>query len=98
VAQFHDHLAPLWHAPEGDERTSDTCAHAGELHAAAQAIVDAGAPHGAAADYLDQASALVTACAALHTECESPARADFAAKFAAVHTAFHAVAERAPKE
>jgi hypothetical protein len=97
VARFHDVLAPLWHAPEGAQRVTDTCARAGDLHGLAQGIVDAGAPAGAAADYLDGAKILVEACAALHAECETPARAEFVARFAGVHDAFHAVAERAPK-
>jgi hypothetical protein len=95
LGEFHEHLAPLWHAPESPERVANTCAAAGTLHDLAGHVVAAGAPAGAAADYLDAAKHLVDAVAALQTECATPARKDFATRFAAVHQAFHGVAERA---
>jgi len=93
VEKFHDHLSPLWHAPEGAQRVTDTCAAAATLHGLAADIVKAGAPAGAAADYLDKAKALESSVGVMHGECDTAERKDFAAKFAAVHDAFHAVAE-----
>jgi hypothetical protein len=95
IAKFHDRLAPLWHAPEGAKRVTDTCAAAGELHGLANDIVMAGAGEGTKPDYLDATHKLVEAVAALHKECGTADRKDFAARFGAVHEAFHAVAERA---
>ncbi len=46
---------------------------------------------------MDAAHKLVDAVATLHMECGTAERKEFAAKFAAVHEAFHAVAERAEK-
>jgi hypothetical protein len=94
VASFHDLLSPLWHAAEGPQRVTDTCDKAGQLHGLAQAMVDAGAPAGAKPDFMTAAAALVTACADLHAECETPERTAFADKFHTVHEAFHAVAEQ----
>jgi hypothetical protein len=95
IDKFHEQLAPLWHAPESPKRVTDTCAAAGTLHGLANDIVMAGAGEGTAPDYLDATHKLVDAVAALHKECGTADRKDFAAKFAAVHEAFHAVAERA---
>jgi hypothetical protein len=94
VETFHARLAPLWHAPEGAQRVADTCAAAGDLHGLANGIVNAGAPAGAAPDYLDAAKKLVDATAALHTECGTTERKDFAPSFTAVHEAFHGIVER----
>ncbi len=94
VDKFHEQLAPLWHAPESPQRVTDTCAAAGTLHGLANDIVKAGAPEGAAPDYLDAAQKLVDAVAALHVECGTAERKEFGARFAAVHEAFHGVAER----
>jgi hypothetical protein len=95
VAKFHDALSPLWHAPAGAQRTTDTCNAVGSLHGIANEILGAGAPAGAAADYLDAAKALETSVGALHAECETAERKDFEAKFAVVHESFHAVADKA---
>jgi hypothetical protein len=94
--KFHEQLAPLWHAPESPQRVTDTCNAAAGLHGLAGEIVKAGPPAGAPADYADTAKKLEAAVATLHDECGTPERKDFAAKFAAVHDAFHALAERTP--
>ncbi len=79
IAAFHDVLAPLWHAAEGPERTDKTCAATATMEQRAQDIGDA---------------PLVEAVHALAAECAGNRQA-FQAKFTAVHTAFHAVAEKA---
>jgi hypothetical protein len=95
IDKFHEQLAPLWHAPESPKRVADTCAAAATLHGLANDIVMARAGAGTAPGYLDATHALVDAVAAMHKECGTADRKNFNAKFAAVHEAFHAVAERA---
>jgi hypothetical protein len=97
IDKFHEQLAPLWHAPESPKRVADTCAAAATLHGLANDIVMAGAGEGTKPDYLDATHKLVETVAALHKECGTADRKDFAAKFGAVHEAFHAVAERAAR-
>jgi hypothetical protein len=83
VAEFHDILAPLWHAEEGPQRVTDTCNAVPELQTRAQAVADA---------RKDQASgSLVQAVTELAAECGG-GRAAFNEKLAAVHEAFHVVA------
>jgi hypothetical protein len=80
VHDFHDVLAPLWHSEKGPERVAKTCAQAQTLKDKAAATNDA---------------ELVSATAALATECAKDGRPDFEARFAAVHESFHGVAKRA---
>jgi len=83
VANFHELLAPLWHAEEGPQRVADTCNAVPEMQTRAQAVADA---------HQDQASAtLVRTVTELGAECGG-SRAAFPDKLAAVHEAFHAVA------
>jgi len=83
VADFHEILAPLWHAEEGPQRVTDTCNSIPEMQSRAQAVADA---------RKDQASStLVEAVTALGAECAG-SRAGFQDRFTAVHEAFHAVA------
>jgi hypothetical protein len=82
VSAYHDRLAPLWHAPKGDKRVTDTCAAADDLIKRARDTSDA---------------ALVTASEDLKATCATPDRKDFEAKFSTVHDAFHAVMEKAAK-
>jgi hypothetical protein len=76
IDSFHDLLAPLWHAPEGAERTAKTCDAVPELEKRAQDMGDA---------------PLVEALHALEAECAGD-RAAFQPKFSAVHDAFHEAA------
>lgn len=85
--EFHEVLAPLWHAEKGAAREAKVCD-------AVPAFEERGA--GVAKESPDAASqGLVTAVGELKTECAKPAggRADFDAKFAGVHDAFHKVIE-----
>ncbi len=89
-------LAPLWHAEKSPERVKKTCdaVPTFEQHAAA---VDKEAPADAAraAAAHTAAQGLIAAVGELKAECAKPeaGRADFEAKFGAVHEAFHKVME-----
>jgi hypothetical protein len=98
IREMHDALAPLWHAEKSPDRESKTCEAVPTFEQRAGAI-DKEVPEGARADeagYHSSAQALVTAVGDLKAECAKPAggRADFEAKFMAVHEAFHKVMER----
>ncbi|MEO5730573.1 MAG: hypothetical protein ABI134_12655 [Byssovorax sp.] len=96
--EFHEVLAPLWHAEKSPERAKKTCEAVAtfEKHAAA---VDKDAPADAAraAAHHTAAQGLVASVGELKTECAKPeaGRADFEAKFKAMHEAFHKVMESA---
>ena len=79
VHDFHETLAPLWHAPKGPDRVTKTCDNAATLQSKAKATNDAG---------------LVSATDALAAECAKDGRPDFEAKFSAVHESFHKLAEK----
>jgi hypothetical protein len=79
---FHKLLAPLWHAPAGDQRMTDTCAGIPGFQTAAAAVGSAAVP-GAAA-LAGAVTKLADACAATPRD-----GARFDAAFAAVHDAFH---------
>jgi len=79
VHDFHETLAPLWHAPKGPDRVTKTCDSAGTLNAKAEATKDAD---------------LVAATKALAAECQKEGRPDFESKFHEVHERFHKVAEK----
>lgn len=85
VQAFHDVLAPLWHAPEGAERTAKTCDSTGALEEKAVAIE---------AVWKTEGKELHDSVKALAEECARDGRPEFQTRFAAVHTAFHALAER----
>jgi hypothetical protein len=96
--EFHEVLAPLWHAEKSPERAKKTCEAIPtfEQHAAA---VDKEVPADAARAAAAHASAqgLIAAVGELKAECAKPeaGRADFEAKFGAVHEAFHKLMESA---
>ena len=99
VHELHKVLGPLWHADRSPERTKKTCEAipAFEQRAAA---VDKDVPESARAAepaYHAAAQGLIAAVGDLKAECAKPeaGRADFEAKFMAVHKAFHAVMEAA---
>ncbi len=96
--EFHEVLAPLWHAEKSPERAKKTCdaVPTFEQHAAAvDKEVPADAARAAAAH--TAAQGLIAAVGELKAECAKPeaGRADFEAKFGAVHEAFHKVMESA---
>ena len=90
--EFHEVLAPLWHADKSPERVTKTCEAAPTFEARA-AAVDKDAP--ADAGYHAAAQGLIAAVGELKAQCAKPEaeRADFEAKFKAVHEAFHKVME-----
>ena len=79
VREFHQVLAPLWHAEKGPDRVTNTCAKAPTLKEKATATGDA---------------ALIAATSELVVECGKEGRPQFDARFTAVHEKFHALAER----
>jgi hypothetical protein len=93
--EFHEVLAPLWHADKSPERTKKTCEAVATFETRA-AAVDKDVPESARAAeaaYHTAAQGLIAAVGELKTECAKPEHADFEAKFMAVHEAFHKVME-----
>jgi hypothetical protein len=94
--EFHEVLAPLWHAEKSPERAKKTCEAVPTFEQRA-AAVDKEAPADAARASAHHAAAqgLIAAVGELKTECAKPeaGRADFEAKFKAMHEAFHKVME-----
>lgn len=99
VHEFHEVLGPLWHADKSPERTKKTCEAipAFEQRAAAVDKDVPAAPRASEPAYHTAAAGLIAAVGDLKIECAKPeaGRADFEAKFMAVHKAFHAVMESA---
>ncbi len=96
MGKFHDVLAPRWHAQQGPQRMTDTCAALPDFHANADALAKATPPTTANADtWTNGTRGLVDAVAALDTTCKSNDAAQFEAAFSKVHDAFHALMEAA---
>lgn len=94
MGAFHDVLKPLWHAEQGAQRLTDTCAKISDLRDAAQGIYDAGAPEGADAEAWEAAHAdLAVSVDKLENTCndEPGALEPFQKSFQRVHDAFHAL-------
>jgi hypothetical protein len=90
IAKFHETLAPRWHAPQGPQRMTDTCAAIGQLQADAAAIVAAPAPDGAdAGSWSAGGQQLAEAVTALEATCKAHDAAAFEPAFARVHTSVH---------
>jgi hypothetical protein len=87
ISDFHEVLAPLWHAAPGPARTEDTCKAAPQLATLADTVAQVAQP-----TWQEQAAGLQTTTKALAGECSGD-RAAFDAKFHDVHEAFHRVAE-----
>jgi len=87
VGDFHDVLAPLWHADPGPQRTDDTCKQAPQMVALADVVATSAEPA-----WADKAAGLQASTKALADDCQH-GRAGFDAKFHDVHEAFHQVAE-----
>jgi hypothetical protein len=97
MTAFHDILAPLWHADEGAQRTTDTCNAIGELTTRARAIRTDAAPAGTDATVWTNAGvALEASVKNLHSECMTAARGAFQPTFADVHDKFHALLALSP--
>ncbi|MCX7170126.1 MAG: hypothetical protein NTY41_07475 [Proteobacteria bacterium] len=80
VDAFHAALAPLWHAPAGNARSQNVCAHAPELESLARAI------------HSGDAKPLLASIGALKTRCQTKAT-DIDVAFSQVHEAFHRLSE-----
>lgn len=94
--EFHEVLAPLWHADKSPERAKKTCEAVPTFEQRAAAVdKDAPADAARAGAHHEAAQGLVAAVGELKAECAKPeaGRADFEAKFKAVHEAFHKVME-----
>lgn len=92
LAEFHDAMAPLWHARRDAQWPENTCAQAGELEKRAKAVSEAQAPQGMSAeDYAKGASVLAASVASLRTACAASGRPEVEARMTEVHNAFHRV-------
>jgi hypothetical protein len=90
IAQFHDTLAPRWHAEHGQQRMADTCAAIAQFRADAEAIAASQAPSGGdAAAWSAGGKQLTEAVAALEKVCQAKDAAAFEPAFERVHTTFH---------
>ncbi len=78
LSSFHDLLAPHWHAAQGQQRMTDTCAAIGDFKTKADAAKN---------------QPLVDAVAGLATACGGTDLAAFDAAFGKVHDSFHAAME-----
>jgi hypothetical protein len=81
LKEFHDVLAPLWHADKGPEREKKTCAAIATFEERAAAVKD---------------EPMIAAVGQLKAECGKAegARSEFDAKFGVMHEAFHRAAEK----
>src|SRR5258708_2606562 len=71
LRDFHDALAPAWHADQGPERATKTCTQAPAMRDKATALQAAPVPEKATeAAWKSEAKELVTATAALSAECD----------------------------
>jgi hypothetical protein len=92
IAKFHATLAPRWHAAQGPQRMTDTCATVAELRGEADAIAAADPPGGSdAAAWSAGGKQLALAVLALDRACKASDGAAFEAAFAEVHERFHDV-------
>lgn len=92
VSQFHDVLAPRWHADKGPQRMADTCAAIGDFRSGAQAIAAAEAPAGSDEAAWQQATAdLASSVTALDGACKVKDAEAFEPAFERVHASFHRV-------
>ena len=70
VAEFHDIMAPLWHAPPGAERITSACAETKRLGDHARAIGEGAVPGGVdQAQWAEAAKALLESVSAMDQAC-----------------------------
>jgi hypothetical protein len=94
MTQFHDALAPRWHAEKGPKRMADTCAAVGDFRANADALAASPAPASSEpASWTTGTKELIEAVGSLDTTCKASDAAAFEPAFERVHTVFHAVME-----
>ncbi len=92
VRTFHAELAPLWDAPAGDRRASDTCDSLAVLKSRASSL------HGVHAEQVRDVAAYTAAVEALEADlaamdepCATLDRAVFEERFTSVHGEFESV-------
>jgi hypothetical protein len=98
ISRFHDVLAPLWHAEAGEARTERTCGSIDSLRARVEEVRTTPPPAAAEGDpagWQVATDSLGQSVEELGTECAAEGRPAFEERLAAVHEAFHALAERA---
>lgn len=83
VDAFHAVLAPIWHAPQGNERLQSACEKAGEMERLATGIRST------------DASRLVSSVMTLKTKCQGE-QAAVEVALGNVHDAFHQLIEHKP--
>lgn len=83
IESFHAILAPVWHAPEGKERSSNACAKVAGMAQRAGDIRSA------------DATALLASIVALKSRCDTDP-ADINAPLSDVHQAFHGLTDAKP--
>jgi hypothetical protein len=91
IDSFHDTLAPIWHAPSGDERKQHACAAVPTMKE--QAVAMLGRARGDHATWEGNAAALVAAVDQLGAVCHDATIAIVDEALGAVHDAYHAVME-----
>ena len=99
LANFHDTLAPRWHAAKGAERMKSTCDALPEFKTGATTIASSAPPKGADSQaWTDGAGKLAAALEELETECKANDAAKFETAFEQVHVSFHRLLEAAGGE
>jgi hypothetical protein len=99
IGQFHEVLAPRWHAEKGPQRMKDTCAALPEFHAGADALAKATPPTTANADrWTASTRQLTDAVTGLDDTCKANDATKFETAFEKVHVSFHGVMEQAGGE
>ncbi len=96
LKDFHEVIAPVWHAEPGKVRVEAACANAPKLKERAAAL---GTPPAAAqkdeAGWKTDGAALVSSIDALTTACAAAGRPDVESALSKVHDGFHRLMERA---
>ncbi len=93
IDKFHDTLAPIWHAPAGDDRKHNACTAVPTMKDQAALIV--GRARTDHAGWEGNGNALAAAVTKLGTVCADPTLAGFDDAFGAVHDAYHGLMESA---
>ncbi|MBL9018596.1 MAG: hypothetical protein JNL83_30700 [Myxococcales bacterium] len=94
VHNFHEVLAPRWHADKGPKRMADTCGAMAEFQSNADALTKVAPPATTdAAAWGTKTQDLVTAVGALDGTCKANDATAFEPAFERVHTSFHSVME-----
>ncbi|HEY0252269.1 MAG TPA: hypothetical protein VGC41_12125 [Kofleriaceae bacterium] len=98
LKQFHDVLAPRYHADKGPARQKQTCDAIPEFSSAAATIAKAVPPAGTdQQQWTEAAGALAASIDTLSTTCKAGDAAKFDADFEALHGNFHKLMETSAK-